>query len=287
MADFVGPRTEAVFSHMHKLLFLEGTHGNFLARCLSVASGVTKDFDFYKDSLGAHNPNFTNIVEHYHCFDVTDIFCYINFELDDLYVLAWHVYLANYEFDLDLLRTNSFEKWTQHLQGKKWHTAYEGAIQTLDLVADSGVPGLREMYKKYHTGFYLIEKHKDILNKHNIRNLFQFKWFYEKDTFITQCKLLLEDLGYTYRFDIGHKWEDFMQNKKNILKSKELVHYAFLCYTNSIPLNISNLCVYEQAYLDSLIEQHLGYEIELWQEYPTNTRDIKPIKAWEGERYAL
>ena len=30
------------------LLFQGGTHGNFLAKCLSVASGECDNFDFYK-----------------------------------------------------------------------------------------------------------------------------------------------------------------------------------------------------------------------------------------------
>ena len=52
-------------------------------------------------------------------------------------------------------------------------------------------------------------------------------------------------------------------------------------------MDISNFCTYEQAYLDYLIEQHLGYEIENWQEYPKNTVNINPVEAWEGVKYEL
>jgi len=272
---------------MEKILFLEGTHGNFLARCLSVASGSTEDFNFYKDSIGAHNEDFTKVVDYNHFFNEYDIFCYINFNLDDLYILCWHNYFANWEFGLDLLKANTFKDWKKHLKGREWHTIYPGAKNHIDILESSGVSGLREMYKKYHTSFYLIDKQNDLLNKHNVKKTFQFKWFYNKDTFITQLKLLLADLGYEYRVDISDKWIDFIRNKNKIIQSKELVQYVFSCYTKNIPINITNLTVYEQAYLDHLIEQYLGYEIELWQDYPTNTRDIKPVKAWEGERYAL
>lgn len=272
---------------MKKLLFLSGTHGNFLARSLSVASGVAKDFDFYKDSIGAHNEDFTSIINHSHSYEVSDIFCYITFDLDDIYILAWHAYLASGDLGLNLLKTNTFLEWEQHLQKTKQHTLTKTAVHTINILSNSGVSGLREMYKKFHTSFYLIEEQKNYLSKYNISKKFKYKWFYNKDTFITQCKLLLEELGYEYRVDIGHKWVDFMKNKKEILKSKELVQYVFSCYTKSIPINISNLTVYEQAYLDHLIEQHLGYEIELWQHYPTNTKDIKPVKAWEGKRYDI
>jgi hypothetical protein len=52
-------------------------------------------------------------------------------------------------------------------------------------------------------------------------------------------------------------------------------------------MDISNFCLYDQSYLDFLIEQHLGYEIEISQEYPTNTQDINPVEAWQGVRYEL
>ena len=87
--------------------------------------------------------------------------------------------------------------------------------------------------------------------------------------------------------DISKNWEQFITMKNNIIKSKELVEYAFTCYNKDIPVNISNLCVYEQAYLDYLIEKQLGYKLENWQRYPTNTKDLKPKQAWEGKRYDL
>ena len=44
-----------VISNKPYLLFQGGTHGNFLAKCLSVASGECDNFDFYNGLKGAHN----------------------------------------------------------------------------------------------------------------------------------------------------------------------------------------------------------------------------------------
>ena len=84
-----------------------------------------------------------------------------------------------------------------------------------------------------------------------------------------------------------HHQQEFLDRKQNIIESNKLVELAFKCYTSNTGMDISNFCPYEQAYLDYLIEQHLGYEIENWQEYPTNTQDINPVEAWEGVKYEL
>lgn len=274
-------------------LYLEGTHGNFLIRCLSVAAGLNQDFDFFQGSIGAHN-TLNSVIKlpdnkfkdtktgilYGHNFTETDIFCYISFKRQDLYILCWHMYIANMDFGLDLLKTNNFQYIKKHLMGKQKYSLYDSVKEQISMWKVQNETHLREMFKKYHTRNFLLEKQKDRLEKHKIHRVFLFEWFYNKEIFIRQLKLLLEDLGYKYCVDISHRWDDFISNKKKIIQSKEIVQYAFLCYTKNIPVNISNFCVYQQAYLDHLIEQHLGYEIELWQEYPKNTRDIKPVRAW-------
>lgn len=269
-----------------KLLFQPGSHGNFLSRSLSVASGIQKDFDFYNDEKkrkGAHaNGNFIKIVDHVHSCEENEIWCNIEFNVDDLYILVWHLFYAGGEFGLDLLKINSFQNLWDFKDKIGDSKPLSNIFKQAEVFEHDGVAGMREFFKLMHRpkNGLLLQQDKQTKNK-NIQRIFKFKWFYNKDKFLLECKLCLENIGYEYNIDLGKKWQDFIQNKKTILQSKELVEYAFSCYINNIPINISNFSVYEQGFLDHLIEQHLGYEIELWQEYPTNTRDIKPVQAWE------
>ena len=266
---------------VQKILFTEGSHGNFLARCLSVASGVSKDFDFYKNKIGAHSiSGFKSIVDYNTHFDDPNVFCLISFRPEDLYILSWHMYLANAEFGLDLLETNNFAQIRKHLKGKESHCLYSSLKQQIDIWEPMGVVGLREMFKKYHTRNYLLSNQFDKIQKHSIHRVFEFSWFYNQEVFITQLKLLLQDLGHKFVLDISHHWNDFIKRKQKIINSKILVEHAFFCYSIGVSFDISKFCIYEQGYLDHLVEQYLGYEIENVQEYPMNTKDINPTKAW-------
>tara|TARA_B100001939_G_C16933921_1_gene615128 strand:+ start:1211 stop:2080 length:870 start_codon:yes stop_codon:yes gene_type:complete len=269
-----------------KLLFQSGAHGNFLSRSLSIASGVQKDFDFYnheKKTKGAHgNTTFKKIVNHGHSFEANDIWCNIETDVDDLYILVWHVLYAGGEYGLDLLKINSYKdlwQFKDKVGVSKYHTQ-KSIFEQAEVFEHDGVRGMREFFKLMHrqSNGLLATYNKNTHNK-NIQRNFKFKWFYNKDKFLSECKLLLQSLGYEYRVDISKKWEDFIKSKKTILQSKERVQYAFSCYANGNSIDISDFGVYEQAFLDHLIEQHLGYDIELWPEYPTDTRDIKPIQS--------
>lgn len=274
------------------LLFQGGTHGNFLSRCLSVASGKTKDFDFYGGRKGAHNQynKFAKIVEHVHEHDDTNVFVYINFNLSDLYILHWHLFFAAGEFGLDLLTVKNFDEIISLINHKSAHPLVVGCFaQQVNIFKDDGVTGLREMFKLVFSQSHgLLTKQSEILAKHNINNMFEFSWFYNQKIFCKKVKGLLETLGYDYKTDISHHQQQFLDRKQDILQSKKLVELAYQCYTTNTSMDISKFCIYEQGYLDYLIQQYLGYEIENWQEgYPKNTKDINPTKAYEGVRYEL
>jgi hypothetical protein len=272
------------------LLFIAGTHGNFLSRCLSVASGKTKDFDFYGGLNGAHNQSkFEKIVEHVHEHDSTNVFVYVNFNVSDLYILHWHLYFAGAEFGLDLLTVKHFDEIIKVINHKSAHPmVLEGFATQVNIFKDDGILGMREMFKhSFSESNGLLTVQHEMYAKHTIQNIFEFSWFYDQEIFCKQVEKLLVDLGYNYKVDVSHHQQEFIDRKLDILQSKKLVEIAFNCYTTNTSMDISNFCIYEQAYLDYLIEQHLGYEIENWQEYPTNTQDLNPIEAWEGVRYEL
>lgn len=273
------------------LLFQGGTHGNFLSRCLSVASGVVEDFDFYGNKKGAHTKyyKFGKVVDHVHECNDDNVFAYITIKLSDLYILNWHVFFAAGEFGIDVLTIKNFNEIIKVINHKSAHPVIVSGFATqVNIFKDDGIMGLREMFKRsFSASNGLITEQDDIFNKHNMDNIFEFSWFYDQEIFCKQVEKLLVDLGYNYKVDVSHHQQEFIQRKQGILQSKKLVEIAFQCYTSNTSMDISNFCIYEQAYLDFLIEQHLGYEIENWQEYPTNTQDINPIEAWEGVRYEL
>ena len=274
------------------LLFQGGTHGNFLSRCLSVASGAIQDFDFYGNKKGAHTNygKFIKVVDHVHeCEDTNNVFAYINIKHSDLYILNWHVLIAAGELGIDVLTTKNFDELIKVINHKSAHLVVVGGFATqVNIFKDDGIPGLREMFKRSFSATNgLLTKQSEVFAKHNIENIFEFSWFYDQKIFGEKVKGLLVNLGYEYKVDTMHHQQEFLDRKQNIIESKKLVELAFKCYTSNTSMDISNFCIYEQAYLDYLIEQHLGYEIENCQEYPTNTQDLNPTEAWEGVRYEL
>ena len=278
------------------LLFHPGTHGNFLARCLNVASATIQDFDFYGSNYGAHAPmGSKRIIYHLHPMflnDEDDILVYISIDQSDLYILSWHVLYAGDEFGVDVLTINDFDDMEKILNQitKQAHIIGKNNIrEQVDSFKNDDIRGFREFFKNLikATEKHLFASHEDVLNRYNIENIFKFARFYDQEVFCKQVEKLLIKLGYEYKIDIAHHQQTFLDRKLNILQSKKLVDRAFKCYTSNTSMDISNFCIYEQSYLDFLIEQHLGYEIENWQEYPTNTQDLNPTKAWEGVKYEL
>lgn len=296
------PRTAA---NAPVLAFLPGSHGNFLARCLSVASGVVPDFDFYTDHKGAHaNRHFTSLVEFTHSPIEKDIFCYIGYDKDDDFIITWHLYFAAAEFGLDLLKVESFDVVQEFIdknkklslglaaQDKHKDKLTQPLMKTLIRLMSSfkhdGVLGLREMFKiGFTTGGGMWEWQNEILKDHNVENIFKFSWFYNKKMFSRQIENLCVKLGYEYKVDVTHHIDEFIDKKQDIIQANAFVNRAFNFYKDKKDMDISSLSVYEQAYLDHLIELHHNYEIENWITYPTNTKDMQPVQAWEGKKYDL
>ena len=273
------------------LLFQGGTHGNFLSRCLSVASSVNEDFDFYRNNKGAHNKigKFNKVVDHVHECNDENVFAYINIKLSDLFILNWHVFFAAGEFGIDVLTIKNFEEIENVINHKSAHPiVVDGFASQVNIFKDDGISGLREMFKKsLNQTNGMLTLQSEIYSKYSIENIFEFSWFYDQEIFCKQIEKLLIKLGYEYKIDISQHQQEFIDRKLDILQSKKLVELAFDCCTTNTSMDISNFCIYEQAYLDYLIEQYLGYEIENWKEYPKNTLDLNPKEAWEGVRYEL
>ena len=133
------------------LLFRGGTHGNFLSRCLSVASGAFQDFDFYGNKKGAHNESdkFIKVVDHVHECNDENVFAYINIKLSDLYILNWHVFFAAGEFGIDVLTLKNFDEIEKVINYKSAHpVVVDGFATQVNIFKDNGIPGLREMFKQ-------------------------------------------------------------------------------------------------------------------------------------------
>tara|TARA_R110001606_G_C15225400_1_gene634523 strand:+ start:13 stop:900 length:888 start_codon:yes stop_codon:yes gene_type:complete len=274
------------------LLFHPGTHGNFLARCLSVASDASEDFNFYDSKAGAHNnKSFNKIVKFLHEFQTEskDIWTYISIEADDKYVLYWHLIFTYNEFGFDLLELKTAVSFKEAVINFNNANNEQPLFNVTDFLtiwdafnADTAA-GLREMLKiTFVNASGVLSKQDNILRNRNISNIFKFSWFYNWECFEKQVEKLLVSLGHSQKVNIKHHWQEFVDRKQNIIESKKLVELAFKCYTSNTSMDISNFCIYEQAYLDYLIEQHLGYEIENFVDYPKNTQDINPIEALEG-----
>lgn len=287
-----------VVSNKPYLLFQGGTHGNFLAKCLSVASGECDNFDFYNGLKGAHNIVKTSLKKEMLDYVVDfghkdknfkEIFCYINVMEEDLYLMSSHLFYAAGELGLDLLNINTWPILQKLCKDQPDHPVVSGGFgNQVEVWSQQGQSGLREMYKAmFNRGNGIITIQADHWAASNIANVFQFHWFYDLKKFTDNLKILLDRLGYTYKVDITQNWQQFIIRKKEIIKSKQLVEYAFRCYNKNIPTDISDFGFYEQAYLDHLIEQKMGSKIENVVKYATNTQDIHPIKAWEGKRYEL
>lgn len=273
------------------VLFQGGTHGNFLSRCLSVASGVCDDFDFYGSNRGAHArvDIKDQVVNHVHEHNNSEVWTYINIDQSDLYILNWHILYAAGEFGIDVLTVNSFDKLIEVVEHKSAHSiVVNGFRRQVEIFKQDGTSGLREMFKKsFSKDNGVFDRQDEVFKNHSVSHIFKFSWFYKLPDFIQNVKLLLQDIGYNYVNDIEHHWQDFINRKKNILDSKKRVEVLFDNYVNKNDVRIDNLCVYEQAYLDFLIEKRLGYEIENWVEYPVSTGTMNPVQAWEGVRYEL
>jgi len=269
------------------LLFQGGTHGNFLAKCLSVACGIQKDFNFYGDNAGAHSYLNNTIVNYVHESEFRDIWAYIYINESDLYKLVWHTFWAAGEFNFDLLKFTDCAELHAKVKESFDHSIVTEGLQSQLKIFNNNIDSVREMFRftfKSSNGF--LKTQETILNKHSIKNLIPFADFYNKKFKISK---LLKDLKYDYVVDINHILDTFINRKQNILYSERKVHTAFEYYKNKKEFDISNFVIYEQAYLDYLVEKDFGKNTEVCylNGYPTNILDIHPVEAWDGVQYML
>lgn len=274
---------------MNVIIFQPGTHGNFLSRCLSVASGIQKDFDFFSSHAAHAQPKeFNNLVHHCHEHVNKNVWCYIHLNDNNCirYKILWHGFIAGVdsqgETGVDLLQIKNWldiDKVFNKLDRND--PMIKSMTPVMEVYRTDNIIGLREFLKKQlHNENRIWEDQKQIYKSYSISNTFDYDWFYNWTKFKQGLITLLTDLGYQYKVDIEHRWKHFNNKKQCMIKSLKVVEQAFLCYTKNISMDISHMCLYEQAYLDCLLEQFLGYEIENWIEYPKNTQLLKPIKAY-------
>ena len=268
------------------LLFEAGTHGNLLSRCLSISSGTVKKFDVWGSKLGAHdNGRFQRVIDHFHASqtDAKDIHTFITYSYNDLYKIMLYNLYAGGEHNLYLLNdTNLKERLfkNQHpviLSSKSLNSFENSLTGNREL--------LKYIIKNFHNSYIsTIQQQFDI---RNICYTINYKDFFEKDNFIAMTKNTLTRLGYQYKTDVSDIHEKFLERMQPFIQSENRVTQAFTAWKNNESFDLGDFLLVEQACLDYYIEQHRGYEIENWQEYPTNTQDLNPIEAWEGVRYDL
>jgi len=267
------------------LLFEPGTHGNLLSRCLSISSGTIQKFDVWENNLGAHaNFGFTKVIDHFHAYenDAKNIHTIVIFDQTDLYKIMLHCLYAGGEHNLFLLD----DKDIVHRISINRHPVVLGS--PLNCFEDN-ISGYRELLKNiikhFHSSY--IGKLEEQLDNRNISYTINYKDFFEKDNFIAMTKSTLTRLGYQYKTDVSDIHEKFLERMQPFIQSENRVIQAFAAWKNNESFDLGDFFLVEQACLDYYIEQHLGYTIENWQEYPKNTQDLNPIEAWEDVRYEI
>ena len=259
-----------------------GAHGNFLIKCLNVASGLVEDREFYgKDRVGAHATDFPEIIVQ-NATKVTDqihkekrAWLFITLDKEDLYKYQWHYLYASNDFGFNVLK---------YLPDQA-HQFYSNDLLIAESVREQfkhfdihNIDSCREMYKLsfgQHSGHLTRMDH--VLQEYSHDFRLPFKTFYNKKDFLNCIPKLLHHLGYTQKQDIEHQFDNFIKKKQSIIHSEQRVLRAFACYKDKTPMDISDFALYEQAYLDYLIEKYLGNTrlIVYNSGYPKNTIDIE------------
>jgi len=212
----------------HAIVFAPGTHGNFLARIISIACGYTPDQDLYKNTIGAHT-KMPIMFHKYHNPPAGDYWLKITYRPEDLYILMWNTDRAAGDFACDLLTDDwrSHEGWNvQKIQSYSKFEPYEGD------------QAIKEMWKHQLSNFIPFET-----DNCTFRHELAFHAFYNEYEFKYAFKYLMKDLKLDYLVDIMHHYEAFIKDKQPILDSKQKVEKA---------VNNNDLCLYEQAYYEVL-----------------------------------
>lgn len=260
------------------ILFQGGTHGNFLEKYLNVGCGYNKNFDFYSNNNGAHNfKNYEYEKVKYTCdhpnesLEDKNIFCYIYINKKDLYKLMWHTFYAVGEFGFNVLdRNQDFISFNKKRNNNKTHPLIKDDISFQHFEKSSN--GLREYFKKYFkksNGF--LANQESIIKKYNIENYFYFEDFYSNN-FDQKIKNNL-DIDIKVR---TNNHQNFLKRKKDILESEHKVKSAVDAFIKVQYYSLEDFCLYEQAYLDHLIEEHYNITLKTFYEhYPSNTLEYE------------
>ena len=268
------------------LIFQGGTHGNLLTRCLSIASGAEPFFDPWKETIGAHSSFSNGINERCHPENATKhvspgmpVWCYITVTEQDRYKLELHSYLSAGELGLDLLQPWTMDSLYQYVKERKDKPASHSLLRMIPLYSRD-IDGLRELCKMLfkstgENGFDGVQNRS--LNDWEFENLFKFEWFYDTEKFVKEVKFLLGTLGYEYKTDIMPIAKKFNQKKQRVIDTQNQVEQAFEHYLSGESYDISNFVIFQQAYLDHLLENKYGIRLQIVYPngYPTNTKNIE------------
>lgn len=269
----------SIDSKLPVLIFQGGSHGNFLKRCLDIASGISPPYDIWGKNNGAHTDYTDSIIDAVHPSDrVSDTAAaIISVEVNDLYKQVWHTLFAAGEFNCDVLSTHNITELMQDRSKKSNHPLNQGGFARNLNQFDSNNDGVREYFKLIllgNTSGQMMEQaeYKKIIN-YEID--FPFSCFYNTDEFITNLKKMLIFLGYEYNYDITNIHHEFLRRKNKIIESEKMVHTAFQAYLQNLSYDMNNFYVYEQALFDCLIEKHFNIKLKTYYNdmYPTNTSE--------------
>jgi len=259
-----------------------GAHGNFLVKCLNVASGLVQDQEFYgQDRIGAHAIDFPEIIVQDDGLNLDQIhkdkrvWLFVTIDQDDLYKYQWHYLYAANDFGFDVLKYLPDQAQQFYSNDPSVAKSLQEQYKHFDI---HNTDSCREMYKlSFGQRSGHLARCNYVLKEFNYDLTLPFKTFYSKKDFLDCIPKLLDKLGYTQKQDIEHQYDNFINKKQSIIKSEQQVLNAFECYKNKTPMDISDFVLYEQAYLDYLIEEYLGKNrlIVYNNGYPKNTIDIE------------
>lgn len=259
-----------------------GAHGNFLVKCLNVASGLVEDQEFYgQDTIGAHATDFPEIIvqDDRQVLDQIKkdkrVWLFITIDQNDLYKYQWHYLYATNDFGFDVLKYLPDQAHQFYPKVPLVAKSLQEQYKHFDI---HNMDSCREMYKlSFSQRSGHLARCNYVLKEYSYDLTLPFKTFYSKKDFLNCIPKLLKNLGHTQKKDIEHQYDNFIKKKESIIKSEQQVFRAFECYKNRTPMDISNFVLYEQAYLDYLIEKYLDKTrlIVYNNGYPKNTIDIE------------
>jgi len=265
-------------SNLPILLFSGGTHGNFIARCLSIASGVQQKYNLWGSHQGAHTANYIPVVQplHHYETDKTDVFAFICLDEKDLYPAILHLYRAGGDLGLDLLddkdlRTRMYAAATSK---PDITVGWQNNLQYFEDTDDA----LREFLKLTiaHMSQHFLDIQTNVLNFRQISHFINFADLHDYQSFEKCIQKLVEGLGYTVVCNLQDIWQTFYTRNEHVLASQQRVFDAFNSYVEKRQQDVSQLTLFEQAYIDYLREKYTGKPaaVTYIHGYPKSTLQI-------------